>query len=368
MTRLLPALIDEPDQLTPAWFTDALRAGGVLDDDGVVIGAEVRRFGTGQWGLVVRAVLEYDGTAGAAPASVIVKIPSGDASSRQLGLALGAYEAEVRFYREVLPRVEVRAPRLFWGDVEERSGRFTLVLEDLSTSWEVGNMLAGGTVAQAQAALAQLVKLQSPLWNDPGLGTMNWLSSRDRVQAFFDVVEPALPAFRERFGSRLSSEHMALVERLAPKAGAYPARAWHEPLVVVHSDYRLDNLLFRDHGGGGDGGVEAAVLDWQSVRVGPPLIDAGIYLATCLSRELRQAHQDDLLAGYHEGLQRAGVTGFSLADVHESFRQASLYSFLLGIGTSISIEQTERGDEMFTALISLSADLVIDVDATEFLG
>jgi Phosphotransferase enzyme family len=364
VTRLLPALIDEPDQLTPAWFTDALRAGGVLEDDGAVVAAEVHRFGTGQWGLVVRATLEYTGATGSAPASVIVKIPSSDASSRQLGLAMGAYEAEVRFYREVLPRAAVRAPRLYWGEIENDSGRFTLVLEDLSTSWEVGNMLAGGTVAQAQAALAQLVKLQAPLWNDSSLGALNWLSSRERVQAFFDVVEPALPKFRERFESRLSPTVMALVERLAPRAKQYPARAWHEPLVVVHSDYRLDNLLFRHND---EGAVEAAVLDWQSVRVGPPLIDASIYLATCLSRELRRAHQDDLLAGYHDGLCRSGVTGFSLADVHESFRQASLYSFLLGIATSISIQQTDRGDAMFTALISLSADLVIDVGATDFL-
>jgi aminoglycoside phosphotransferase (APT) family kinase protein len=51
-------------------------------------------------------------------------------------------------------------------------------------------------------------------------------------------------------------------------------RAWTDPLVVMHGDYRLDNLMFSR----ADGRLQATVLDWQAVRVGPPLIDAGIYL------------------------------------------------------------------------------------------
>ena len=43
--------------------------------------------------------------------------------------------------------------------------------------------------------------------------------------------------------------------------------------VLVHGDYRLDNLLFRD-----DGSV-TAVLDWELCTTGPPLADLGLALA-----------------------------------------------------------------------------------------
>ena len=298
----MPELADTIEDLTADWFTAALREGGTLDDGCSVVSADSRLFGTGQFGLVARATLEYDDAGLEAPASVVVKLPSPDPGSRGLGIAIGAYEAEVRFYNEIAPRVDVEVPTVHWGDVEPGTGRITLVLEDLSGSCQVGDAVAGGTPEQAAAAVAQLVKLQAPLWNDPGLRELDWLSSPARTQALFDVVEPALPLFRERFSKRLDPRQLALVERLGPKAAEYPAKAWTEPLVVVHGDFRLDNLLFST----GHDPLDATVIDWQGVRLGPPLIDVGIYLSSCLSPEDRRAHEEALLRGYHDGLVAAG--------------------------------------------------------------
>ena len=89
------------------------------------------------------------------------------------------------------------------------------------------------------------------------------------------------------------------------------------------------------------------MLDWQAVRLGPPLIDDGIYLSSCLSPEDRRAHEDDLLRGYHDGLVAAGVRDFTFEDCLESYRSSSLYTFLLTVGVSVTLEQTERDDEMF---------------------
>lgn len=359
----MPALADTLDQLDAPWFTQAFREGGALNGSASVAAAQARLFGTGQFGLVAQVALEYDGAAAAAPASVIVKLPSADEGSRQLGIAIGAYEAEVRFYKEVLPRVDVAAPRVYWGGVEPGTGRVTLVLEDLSSTWEVGDAVTGGTLEQAAAALEQLVRLQAPLWDHPTLPELGWLSSPARTKVLFDIVAPALPAFRERLGPRLAPEQMELVERLAPKAGEYPGRAWTGPLVVMHGDYRLDNLLFAER----NGSLEATVIDWQSVRLGPPLVDAGIYLSSCLAPDQRRAHQEELLRGYHEGLVAAGVRDFSFEDCMESYRRGSLYTFLLGIGVSVTLERTERGDAMFATLVGQSADLVAELDAAEFL-
>jgi hypothetical protein len=352
-------LADTIEDLTAGWFTSALREGGALEDGSGVESARSELYGTGQFGSVVRSELEGPG----APASVIVKLPSGDAGSRQLGIAIGAYEAEVRFYEEVAPQVGVSIPRRYWGGVEPGTGRFTLVLEDLSGCAEVGDAIAGGTPEQAAAALRELVKLQAPVWNDPGLRKLDWLASAARTQMLFDVVGPALPLFRERFASKLDPEYLALVERLGPKAASYPAKAWTDPLVVVHGDYRLDNLMFATD----SEPLSATVLDWQGTRLGPPLIDVAIHLGSSLSPEDRRAHQDELLRGYHDGLLAAGVEGFTLEDCRESYRRCSLYTFLLSIGISVTIARTERGDEMWAAMLSMSADLVNELGAADFL-
>ena len=358
-----PPIVDSIEALTARWYTEALRDSGVIGTTASVTDVETRLFGTGQLGLVARSVLRYDHAADA-PASLIVKLPSTDEHSRALGVAMGAYEAEVRFYREIAPQVEVTSPRHFWSAVETDTGRYTLLLEDLSGSWETGDVMRGGTLAHARAAIEQLVALQAPLWDSPALQQQGWLADLGRTRLLFGYIPPALEPFRARFGPRLRPEHLELAERLFRHAPSYPDRAWTGPLTPMHGDYRLDNLLFRERADG----LTACVLDWQSVRLGPPLVDLTMFLGSALDTSTRRRHEEDLLTAYHDRLVSAGVRGFSFADCQESYRWGSLYGFLLAAGMSVTIAQTERGDQMFATLITATAELVEDCKAAELLA
>src|SRR5262245_34963445 len=109
----MPAIADTIEELTAAWFTDALREGGVLPEGSSVSEANNEIYGTGQFGFVVRTELSYEGDAGDAPATVIVKIPSDDETARGFAKLIGAYEVEVNFYNDVIPRVDCGSPRAF---------------------------------------------------------------------------------------------------------------------------------------------------------------------------------------------------------------------------------------------------------------
>ncbi len=56
-------LADTTADLTPAWFTAALRAAGALGADAAVEKVDAVLYGTGQLGLVARAELDYAGPA-----------------------------------------------------------------------------------------------------------------------------------------------------------------------------------------------------------------------------------------------------------------------------------------------------------------
>jgi hypothetical protein len=357
-------IVDTLDELDARWFTAALRAGGVLGDDDRVVAVRSQAFGTGQFGMVVRSELEYAGDDAGGPASVMVKLPSADETIRQFAIAVGSYAAEVRFYRELAPRVDVATPRVYWGESEDGTGRFTLLLEDLSGVCQVGDMVGGGSKEQASAVLAQLVGLQAPLWDDRSLRDLAWLAAPTRTRLIFDAVAPCLPAFRERFGPRLDPAHVDLFERIAPRASGYVDRAWRGPMVVMHGDFRLDNVLFSE----ASGQLRATVIDWQGACLGPPLVDVATYLATCLSPADRRAHEQELLHGYHQGLIDAGIRDFSFAQCWEAYRQASLYMCLGSVAGSVTLKRSERGDAMFTAMAANTADLVLDLDAEGFLA
>jgi hypothetical protein len=355
-------IVDTPEDLTAEWFTSALREGGTLAATASVTSARSELIGTGQVGMVVRSELSYDADAGEVadgPGSLVVKLPSKEAGARQIGVAMGLYESETRFYKEIAPLAGICVPRLHWGDVEPDTGRITLVIDDLTCSAEVGDMIATSTPEQAELAFAELVKLQAPLWNDPRLRALPWLADRARAQVMFDAVAPAIEPFKEAYGHRLDASHVALVERLGPKAATWPAKALVDPLVVIHGDYRLDNMMF-----GSDG---VTILDWQACRLGPPLLDHSIFLGSCMSTEDRRAHELDLLRGYHEGLLAAGVRGFTWDDCLRSYAISSLYPFLLTVSMSMFLAHTDRDREVWTQLLRGCAELVEDHGAADLL-
>jgi hypothetical protein len=356
-------IVDTIEELTPEWFTGALREGGTIDAGAAVSAVRSELIGTGQVGMVVRSELEYEGDAGEAPSSVVVKLPSAEPGNRQVGIAMGLYESEVRFYQEIAPRVDAAIPRLHWADVEPDSGRITLVIDDLTTCAEVGDMIARSTPEQAELAFAELVKLQAPVWNDPGLRSLPWLADPARAQVMFDAVAPAIEPFKAAYGHRLEPEHVALVERLGPLASTWPAKALVDPLVVIHGDYRLDNMLF----GTAPGTPAISVLDWQACRLGPPLLDHSIFLGSCMSTEERRAHERDLLRGYHDGLVAAGVRDFTFEDCMDSYRISVLYPFLLTVSMSLFLAHTDRDRDVWTQLLRGTAELVLDLDAAAVL-
>jgi hypothetical protein len=356
-----PAIIDQVAQADPAWLTLALRSAGVLVQ-GHVVEASSELMSVGQAGLVARLHLRYDTGATDAPKTAILKLPANDPGSRAIGAALGIYAAEVHFYLDIAPTVRVRAPRAYWGQAEADTGRFTLLIEDVAGAGEPGDMIIGSSPDQAERALRALVDLQAPRWKDPALRALPFLSDAARTRAMFAGVEPALPAFLERFADVVDGDDLAMVERCAPRAAAWGERMTADDAVLVHGDFRMDNMLFPRQPS-----APVALFDWQMIRLGPPLIDACFYIATCLKVDDRRQHERALLLEYHRGLLAAGVTGFSFDDVWESYRWSVFYGLLLTVPFSIQLERTERGDALFRTMIRSHCEQVRDLGAEPLL-
>ncbi|MFE9750152.1 phosphotransferase [Saccharothrix saharensis] len=355
-------IAETPDDLTPEWFTEVLRAGGTIGADAGVTSVDVQQIGTGQLGAVTRAALEYDHTA-AGPASLVIKLPSSDEGSRGMGVAMGVYRSEVRFYEQIAPLVDLRTPVLHWSALDEETGRFTLVLEDLSPRADAGDMLAWATAERTSLAIRSLVALQSPLWDDPRLRRKPWLANLGSMRRLFGAVPAAVGKFKQRFGDRIEAHHTALVETLAPRAPEIVDAVWKPPFVVGHGDYRLDNMLF----GRAPSAPPLTVIDWQTTCLAPPGLDIAVFLGSSVDTETRRATEQGLLEEYVDELAEAGVRNFGRTDAWNSYRAASLSPFLLSVFTSVTLEQTERGDAMWTQLLRCSAELVSDTEAARLL-
>lgn len=340
-----PPVVDDADQLTPAWFDAVLGAAGTGTGVQAVATEPV---GTGQMASTVRARLTL---AGGSERTVVVKYARRDVESAMAGMA---YAKEVAFYSELGHRVAVRTPACHYAAIED-GARFVLVLEDLAGARQ-GDQIAGCPTGHAEAALVNLAGLHGPTWGDTALAQLPWLGNDGSFTA--EMLEPvmamAADAFAERFAPELSPPEAAVLdaarELLAPWLFAHGERT-----AVVHGDYRLDNLLFPAADPTG-----VAAVDWQTVSMGPPARDVAFFLSTSLEVDDRRRHEADLVAAYHRALARHGVEGYTLEECLDDYRHELLQGpFIILLGR-LTAGVTERGDEMFRAMWRRSAAAIDD--------
>ena len=262
--------LESVDAVTPEWTTAVLAQNGIA---ATVCHVSTEPVGTGQMGSCYRLFIGYD--VGEGPDRLIVKLPATDSASRAAG-QLG-YRCETTFYREVANRVHLDIPRCYFAAMNECGDGFTLVLEDLAPA-QPGDQIAGCSVDQARAAAVNVAGLHAPTWNDPSLRELDWLIPD--LAAYPDVAAAFLVDATKQFLERyaVTRDTAATLQRFADRFVDWAAGR-PEPFAMLHSDYRLDNLLFAQS----DAPRPVVAVDWQVVTVGCPLRDVAFLVATGLS-------------------------------------------------------------------------------------
>ena len=237
-------LLRHASDITPEWLTAALADAGLLRAGARVESFEADPIGTGQMADTTRFTLTYD-EPGSGPVAVVGKFASADDQSRATGLALRAYEIEVRFYREVAARIGARVPLVYVAEVEPETGWFTLLMEDITAARQGDQIEACGPEVAA-SVLDEMAGLHAPCWDAPELAGLDWLNrtSPGSAEFFAAMVSSLLPGFLERYADELAPEHQAVCRIFVEKMPAF--LALHAgPRTATHGDFRLDNLLFQ---------------------------------------------------------------------------------------------------------------------------
>jgi hypothetical protein len=356
------ANIPSPDSVTSTWLTDCLQRSG--HGAAEVRGFESTRIGTGQIGMCVRYALDVVGGDATTPRSLVGKFASDDPTSRQTGVQLRNYIKEVCFYRELQHRLTISTPRCYYAEIEGQGPEFALLLEDLAPG-EPGDQLAGCAVDVARAAVLELVGLHAPSWCDDGLRGSEWLGepSEPMIALGRAMYQAQLPGFIDRFGSRLESDEAEIIEQVAGSSGA-PFELLADPFALVHVDYRLDNLLIDSQ----PDPPKISAVDWQSITLGSPLSDVAYFLGAGLLPEIRRTAEQDIVRAYHAALEPAGVEGYDWQDCWNDYRRGTFSGFAVTVIASMMVQQTDRGDEMFTAMARRHSRHALDLEAQEFLG
>lgn len=347
-----PAIIDDPAEVTGHWLQRVLAANG---HDTTITSISRESVGTGQMAHNERYKLTYDGDAGDAPASVVIKFPSPSEESRAAGAA-GGYRNEVRFYTDLAPDLGVVVPDCLYGAVSDDSSVFTLVLEDLAPARQ-GDQIAGASDEQILLAVENLAGLHAPRWGDPTLADIDWLRASGGEAIAY--VELFTPMFIERYDARLSDDAKRVFRTFGDNVGNWIERE-SDVLTLVHGDYRLDNLMFAS----AYGGAPVSAVDWQTIGVAAGGRDLAYLLGNSAEPEDRRRHEPEALERYRAAMATAGVD-LTTDEVAAQYRHGTFQGPFITMLGSIAVGQTDRGDDMFMAMAERSAAQILDLDALE---
>ena len=328
---------------------------------GEVGAIESTRIGDGLVGLNLRVRL-LD-AAPELPDSVVIKLPSIDETSRATGIALRNYEREVKFYLQVAHTVDIRVPECHFGEWNEATGDFTLVLEDMTPA-EQGDQVTGCSVERAEAAVEELALLHAPRWDDPALHDIDWLGRRTSTEAVTGVA--ALWSmfhgpFLETYAKYLSTEQVDLSRAFGPRILDWMGDR-EGPLAITHGDYRLDNLLF----GTTAGGPAVTAVDWQTPGHGPPVADLAYFLGAGRLSDERATAERSLLDRYAAALAERSV------DVDSSwlwtqYCRESFGGVVMAVVASQVVGGNARSESMFAAMATRHLQHALDTGALDLI-
>lgn len=357
----------EPSQVDAPWLTDALEDAGVARGAKVLDVDYVGDIGTGQTGRNARFALTWDDAEGR-PASVVGKFPSADENARVSAFGNGTYLKEWLFYSQVKPTVGIRTPECHAARYDEAGQAFVLLMEDLAGCRQ-GDQLDGLSTDQIALALEQAVALHAPRWGDPSLerflmGEGVPAVTPDEVAAMAQgMYEATLPGFLERLGDRLDPDVAQLAADFAPKVGSW-VTGTDTPPTIVHLDFRADNFLF----GQTTEDPPLVVCDWQTLSAGSAMSDiAYVISGSHPDATARAAAEGALVEDYRRQLNAAGVA-YGAEDCWRDYRIGSLWGMVITVIATVAAAQTERGDDMLTAMAQRHGRQALDLDALSLLA
>jgi len=344
------------------WFTQRLEENGF--PGARVTDVSYRQIGTGQIGTCYRFELIYDDPDTSAPKSLVGKFPSDDPISRATGVQLRNYYREVEFYRHLAGRLDISIPRCYYEAIVDEGPEFVLLLEDMAPA-EQGDQLAGCSIEVARASVLELVGLQAPSWCDESLRSYDWLYTPPDPEANTNALyQQLVPGFLDRYGARLEADERDIIARVGDSPGCPLFAPGEMPFCLEHVDYRLDNMLIDTR----LSPPKVTVVDWQSLRLGPPMNDVAYFLGAGLLPEDRRGAEEDIVRDYHAALSAAGVTDYDWERCWTDYRKGCFSGFGVTVIASMIVQQTERGDEMFTVMARRHARHALDLEAEEFLS
>jgi hypothetical protein len=304
-----------PPAAEPPYLTEVLCRCGVLGD-GRVSGASVASSRATILSRIVRLQLTYDGEAGAAPRSAILKT----GLPERIGPQHRSGSQEVAFYRDIASAMPPgMVPRCFDGHWDAETHAWHLLLEDLTdTHFVAESWPQPPTFEENRKIVAARARFHAAWWDDQRLGDSIGAWPEGSSERFAGIYA----GFAEQQGERLSPQRRDVYQRLIDRAHLLNARIrTHRDMTIVQGDSHVWNAFLPRDAGSDD----VRLFDWDCWRVDVATDDLAYMMALQWFPDQRRRWEHPLLDLYHAVLAASGVTGYDRRALDDDYRLSVLW-------------------------------------------
>lgn len=332
-----------PEELTPEFMTASI---GELHPDTLVSNVTVvEAVGFGDIAVSTSArvdiSLEYSRNPADLPERAIIKmVKTNEWPSRNISLRPGVrqrpprsplYENEVNFYRNIGAESPVEIPRVLAARMDQTSGRFVLVLENVaSRGAHFPTQFDEASVEEVEGLLSQLARLHANYWKSCRFRTdLAWIQTPTRG-AVADMLRTTV---RAAVGSELAAfkfkreflGSVGLTEReLFEHLDALEKHQERLPGTLIHGDPHFGNTYRLPDG-------RVGFLDWQLAVCGFGIHDVSYLMITALSIAQRREFERELLGHYREQLLMHNIPDVPCQeDMWLEYRRAAHWCVTIG--------------------------------------
>ena len=334
-------------------------------------GARVVSFSTpgGSVGTSTRAALRVTynevGQAAGLPTDLFTKTTAQFSQRLMLGGA-DVLHGETLFFLTFRPKVEMEAPKGYWGGVDESSWRSMILMEDIAAT--KGATFIDATTpltrSQVEDVLLNMAAYHGVWWEAPQLGILK--TPKDHYNNVANLLD-----FEGRCAVGMERAKSVIPTRLYGQAD----RLWlgTQKGLEIATDVLPRTLLHGDSHVGqtyitGDGRM--GLTDWQATLQGGWAYDFAYFVGSACEPDDRRAWEKDLLALYLEALNEAGGKAPSFDEAWLRYRQTLFYPYsawAFTIGRAF-YQPKMQPEDVCLAIIKRLATAIDDVDGFEALG
>jgi hypothetical protein len=344
------------------WVATALAKGGLQTDAAVerVTVGPLASAAVGLIGDVMQCRVEWSGGRDDEdlPTSIVIKLPSSNEGNRALALAMGYYDVEHRFYRELAATSGIRTPHCWYTDGDPELGLYSLLIEDVS-HLDFVDQTDGLDPTMADVVLQRAAELHGRNWLNQDLVTHQWLPEGygEAIQVYGVLMNDSWPAWKDAVSDVLEPADLELARRFVEQYDRIAMASAEQPWTLAHRDFRVDNMAFE--------GDDPVVFDWGAAARGFGTYDVAYFLAGSLQTDVRRTAHDRLITSYREALADAGGDSVDDATWDEWLRVGALCCLIVPIlgGGSVLDAKDERGAELIATILKRTFELLHDLEA-----